>query len=52
MGSVHYISNIFIGRLIDDWGPARSAGIASVLGLLIWATAFAVWNFAVWNWVV
>jgi hypothetical protein len=52
MGSVHYISSIFVGRSIDDLGPARSAGIAFALGLLIWTTAFAVWNFVVWNWVV
>ena len=47
MGSVHYISSIFVGRTIDDLGPAGGAGIASLLGLLIWTTAFAVWNWVV-----
>jgi len=44
MGSVYHISRVFVTRSRDDLGPARGAGIASLLGLLIWTVAFAVWS--------
>ncbi len=44
MGSVHYLTSVFAGRTRDDLEPARGAGIASLLGLAIWTTAYAVWN--------
>ena len=44
MGSVYYLTSVFAGRSRDDLGPARGTGIATLLGLLIWTTAFAVWN--------
>jgi hypothetical protein len=46
MASPIYISSLFAGRARDDLAPARGAGIASLVGLLIWAAAFAVWNWA------
>jgi hypothetical protein len=44
MGSVYYITSVFTARSRDDLEPARGAGIAALMGLLIWTTAFAVWN--------
>jgi hypothetical protein len=47
MGRVYFISRLLVGRARDDLAPARGAGIASLLGLVIWAAAFAVWNWVV-----
>jgi hypothetical protein len=44
MGSVLYLASVFAVSSRDDLEPARGAGIATLLGLLIWTTAFAVWN--------
>jgi hypothetical protein len=49
MNQMLHLSSIrvFVDRSSDDLEPARGAGIAALMGLAFWATAFAVWNWII-----